>query len=253
MMFIIQQNIYEKKNISLYKIIMYSYISYICNDKYLPGIIALIKSLKHHNCKFNICILVTKGVSVKSNETILNLGANIKEVDEIHYKGKKSELIIDRYGKSNNSWMMFTKINIFKEIKFNKLLYIDADTVVLQNIDHIFDNDSNFSAVKGGSKMLNYDGIEAGVLLFKPSLDLYEELIKAMNSDTYDLRMSDQSLLNDFFLKHYSIDYLDEKWNRLQKKNGNTEGVYIYHWNGTKPWINNDISNFNIWNFYYSL
>ena len=154
---------------------MNAYISYICNDNYLPGIIVLIKSLKHHNCKFDICILVTKGVSVKSKETILNLGADVKEVNEIHYKGKKSELIIDRYGKSNNSWMMFTKINIFKEIKFNKLLYIDADTVVLQNIDHIFDNDSNFSAVNGGSKLLNYDGIESGVLLFKPSLDLYEE------------------------------------------------------------------------------
>ena len=234
-------------------IIMNAYISYICNDNYLPGTIALIKSLKHHNCKFDICILVTKDVSVKSKETILNLGANIKEVNEIHYKGKKSELIIDRYGKSNNSWMMFTKINIFKEIKFNKLLYIDADTVVLQNIDHIFDNNSNFSAVKGGSKMLNYDGIEGGVLLFKPSLDLYEELIKAMNSDTYDLRMSDQSLLNDFFLKHYSIDYLDEKWNRLQKKNGNIDGAYIYHWNGSKPWNNNDIPNFNTWNLYYNL
>ena len=38
----------------------------------------------------------------------------IKNVDEIHYQGKKAHLIEDRYGKQNNSWMTFTKINIWK-------------------------------------------------------------------------------------------------------------------------------------------
>jgi glycogenin len=232
---------------------MNAYVSYICNDNYLPGIVALIKSLKYHKCKNEIYVMVTKDVSLKSKEVLSKLGVIIKEVNEIHYKGNKSNLIEDRYGKQNKSWMMFTKINIWKEIPCEKLLYIDSDMVVLQNIDSIFEINSNISAVYGGSAYHKYQGIEAGVLLIKPSIDTYNNLIKAMNSDDYDLRMSDQTLINDYFLKHDKINYLDPKFNRLQKKNNNIDGAYIYHWNGQKPWNINNVPNFNIWNFYYNL
>ena len=113
---------------------------------------------------------------------------------------------------------MFTKINIWKENQYKKILYIDADMIVLQNIDFIFEINSNISAVYGGSNYHKYQGIEVGVLLIKPSIDTYNNLIKTMNSDNYDLRMSDQTLINDYFLKHDKINYLDSKFNRLQKK-----------------------------------
>jgi len=124
----------------------------------------------------------------------------IKNVDAIHYQGKLSHLIEDRYGKQNNSWMMFTKINIWKQTQYEKLLYIDADTIVLKNLDSIFEINENISAVFGGSLFHKYEGIEAGVLLIKPSMETYNKLIEAMNSDKYDLRMSDQTLINDYFL-----------------------------------------------------
>ena len=110
------------------------------------------------------------------------------------------------------------------------------------------------AAVRGGSTSHNYKGIEAGVLLIKPSMNTYKNLIKAMNSDKYDLSMSDQTLLNDYFNKHDKIKYLSSKYNRLQKNQKKTiEGAYIYHWNGKKPWNKATVQNFNIWNFYYEL
>lgn len=235
---------------------MNCYISYICNDDYLPGIVALVKSLKYHQCKHDIIVMITSGVSDKSIKIISDLGAIIKKIDEIHYSGNLSHTIEDRYGKKNISWMTFTKINIWKQPEYEKLFYIDADMVVLQNIDSIFEKnctENNISAVFGGSDYHKYKGIESGVLLIKPANKIYNGLVEAMNSDKYDLRMSDQTLINDYFLKHHNISYLDEKWNRLQKKNTNTDGAYIYHWNGRKPWQDKDIPNFNTWNFYYKL
>ena len=197
--------------------------------------------------------MITQDVSAKSIEMISNLGAGVKEVDEIHYKGNNSQLIEDRFGKKNHSWMMFTKINIWKQTEYDKVLYIDADIIVLKNIDSIFEINSNISAVFGGSEFHKYKGIEAGVLLIKPSTAIYYELVEAMNSDNYDLKMSDQTLINEYFLKHYGINYLDEKWNRLQKKNSNVCSAYLYHWNGQKPWQDNTVPNFDVWNFYYQL
>ncbi len=235
---------------------MNCYITYLCNDNYLPGIVALVKSLKYHKTKNHILVMVTKDVSSECTKNISNLGVIVKKVNEIHYQGKRKDLIRDRFGRENNSWMMFTKFNIWKETQYDKILYIDADTVVLQNIDSLFETNRMyaFAAVRGGSTSHNYKGIEAGVLLIKPSMNTYKNLIKAMNSDKYDLSMSDQTLLNDYFNKHDKIHYLSSKYNRLQKNQKKTiEGAYIYHWNGKKPWNKTTVQNFNIWNFYYEL
>ena len=42
---------------------MNCYITYLCNDNYLPGIVALVKSLKYHKTKNQILVMVTKDVS----------------------------------------------------------------------------------------------------------------------------------------------------------------------------------------------
>ena len=237
--------------------IMNCYITYLCNDNYLPGIVALIKSLKYHKTKNPIMVMVTKNVSSESTKIISKLEVILKKVNKIHYQGKKKHLILDRSGRKNNSWMTFTKMNIWKQTQYDKILYIDADTVVLHNIDSLFTdttNHGNICAVKGGSTHHNYKGIESGVLLIKPSINTYNNLIKAMNSDKYDLSMSDQTLINDYFNKHDKIHYLSSKYNRLQKIQKKTiEGAYIYHWNGIKPWNKATVQNFNIWNFYYQL
>lgn len=73
-------------------------------------------------------------------------------------------------------------------------------------------------AVKGGYVELNYSGIESGVMLIKPSVIIYNKLINALNSDHYDIKMSDQSFINDYFMANGNIKYLDEKWNSLQKR-----------------------------------
>tara|TARA_B100001094_G_scaffold322812_1_gene372706 strand:+ start:7494 stop:8192 length:699 start_codon:yes stop_codon:yes gene_type:complete len=232
---------------------MNAYVSYICNDAYLPGVIALIKSLKYNQCKSDILIMVTKDVSLNSKDIIFKLGAFINDIEEINYKGNNAHKIKDRYGKTNESWKMFTKLNIWKLCKYEKILYIDADTITLQNVDHLFDTNARFSAVMGGSKILKYYGIEGGVLLIEPSLDTYKNLIDAMNDDTDNLIMSDQSLINDYFSKRGEITVLDKRYNVLQKKNKHTKDAFIYHWNGVKPWNDRNISNFKIWNFFYEL
>ena len=99
---------------------MNAYISYICNDNYLAGVIALIKSLKYHKCNNDIIIMITDEVSENSINELTKLNVLIKMIDKIIYTGKLKNKIIDRYGKNNTSWMMFTKLNIWKFTEYNK-------------------------------------------------------------------------------------------------------------------------------------
>ena len=131
------------------------------------------------------------------------------------------------------------KLNIWKQTKYDKLIYLDADTIVLANIDELFDVEE-LGAVLGGSVYLKYLGIEAGVLVIRPSLDTYHDLINSMEDDDFDVKMSDQSFLNDYFKKTSQITAIPEKFNRLYKKNPNPIGCSIFHFNSNKPWMDPD-------------
>tara|TARA_E500000318_G_scaffold7911_1_gene7310 strand:+ start:6719 stop:7432 length:714 start_codon:yes stop_codon:yes gene_type:complete len=232
---------------------MNAYISYVCSDNFVPGVIALYNSLRESECYKDFIVLVTEDISKESREILLNKELYIIDVDKIYYNGKHKDRILDRYGKKDESWKMFTKLNIWKQTNYNKLIYLDADTIVLNNIDELFDVDE-LGAVLGGSQGLNYIGIEAGVLVVNPNLDTYNSLVKALEFDTYDIKMSDQSFLNDYFTRMESINHIPEVYNRLYKKNSNPIGAKVFHFNSSKPWISPETlskSCTNLWNYFY--
>lgn len=232
---------------------MNAYISYVCSDNFIPGVISLYNSVRLSNCNNDFLVLVTDDISEQNKERLRNKGMILVEVEKVYYNGNYRDKILDRYGKVNESWKMFTKLNIWKQVDYKKLIYLDADTIVLQNIDELFSVDE-LGAVKGGSVILQYDGIEAGVLVLSPSLETYNNLIEALGQDTYDIKMSDQSFLNHYFSKTNSITYIPEKFNRMYKKNTNPVGSAIFHFNSDKPWIDpNKIIKpcVEMWNYFY--
>lgn len=230
---------------------MNAYITYSCSDSYIPGIVALYKSLRSSGNTKDFIVMVTDDVTEKGKELLKNFDVKFFTVDKIHYTGDGT--VLSRY--KDNAWKMFTKLNIWKQIEYKKLVYLDADVLVLKNIDDLFDYDE-LSAVNGGSQMLGYNGIEGGILVIKPSNETFNELIKALNSDDYDIRMSDQSFLNDYFSRHKEITHLPETYNRRWKKRRDFDTCHIFHYNADKPWIcpeRIDENSLSLWNYYFNL
>jgi glycogenin glucosyltransferase len=146
---------------------------------------------------------------------------------------KRTSGIKDRY--KDNSWMMFTKLNLWRQTKYEKLVFIDADCLAIQNVDEMMDFPS-VSAVKD----IGYGGISAGVMVLTPSNEMFDDLMKDINSDVYDNTYSDQSYLN-WFLKDRKIwNEIPMEYNVLQKRVPFQNGIKIYHYNGQKPWITDD-------------
>ena len=232
---------------------MNAYITYVCSDNFIPGVVALYNSVRLSNCNHDFIVLVTDDVSEESRDILKQNDLKIVDADKIYYNGKNKDKILDRYGKVDQSWKMFTKINIWKQTEYSKLIYLDADTLVLKNIDELFEIDE-LGAVLGGSVMLNYSGIEAGVLVTEPNIKTYNNIIDALESDSYDIKMSDQSFLNDYFSKHGIINSIPETFNRMWKKNRNPGGSSIFHFNGSKPWIEPsslDYNSLSLWRHFY--
>ena len=231
-----------------------AFITYLCNDYFIEGAIALANSIRFTRSKYPIACMVTSEVTTEGRERLTKVGYELLDIERI--VPNRVSGIKDRY--KDNSWMMFTKLNLWRQLDYEKLVFIDADCLVLQNIDEMMDFPS-VSAVKD----VGYGGISAGVMVLTPGQEAFDDLMSDLESDVYDNTYSDQSYL-DWYLKDRKIwNEIPITYNVLQKRISFGHGIKIYHYNGQKPWINDEdhtccwrMGNnqiYQLWNQYYKM
>lgn len=132
----------------------------------------------------------------------------------------------------------FTKIALWRQMQFQKIVYVDADMVALRAPDELFDQPSSFAAVPDIGWP---DCFNSGLLVLSPNMgDYYGLLALAQRGISFD--GADQGLLNMHF----------RDWHRLSftyncTPSGNYQYVPAYrhfqssismvHFIGTdKPW-----------------
>lgn len=96
-----------------------------------------------------------------------------------------------------------SKLNLWKLIQYQKVVFLDADTVVLQNIDHLFDLDVEFAAAPdiGWPDIFN-----SGVFFAKPNIGTYAALRRLADADV-SFDGGDQGLLNTFYPTYHRLSF----------------------------------------------
>lgn len=93
----------------------------------------------------------------------------------------------------------FTKVNLWKQTQFRKIVYVDADVVALRAPDELFDLPYAFAAAPdiGWPDLFN-----TGVMVLTPNLgDYYALMAMAERGISFD--GADQGLLNMYFKDNY--------------------------------------------------
>lgn len=90
-----------------------------------------------------------------------------------------------------------TKLNLWTLSQYERILYLDADTLVLSNLDHLFPLLSH--VIFAASPELGFpDCFNSGVMLLKPNLTTFNDLTKiAKDIESFD--GGDQGILNFYF------------------------------------------------------
>lgn len=232
---------------------MNSYISVLSTDDYLPGVLVINKCLQLTNAKFPFTLLITENISHKTKKILKHYKINVKEIKSLFLKNHK----IDKW------YFTFSKLNIFSQTQFNKLVYIDLDMIITENIDHLF-NKPHFSSVNsGGFIYRDWIDLNSGLIVFEPSKQLFTDLIRIMNDNQY--YPGDQNILHKYYknwannkdlnlgyqynmfvshiplsiekLNYTAIDTIDDI-NKHTKPNN----IKVFHYINHKPWkkkINN--------------
>ncbi|XP_005999950.1 glycogenin-2 isoform X1 [Latimeria chalumnae] len=160
------------------------------NDVYCQGALVLEQSLRAHKTSRQLAILITPDVS-SGYRTVLH--AVFDEVVEVNMLDSKDTAHLALM-KRPELGVTFTKLHCWTLTQYRKCVFLDADSLVLCNIDELFDREELSAAPDAGWP----DCFNTGMFVFRPSLQTYSMLLQfAEEHGSFD--GGDQGLLNSYF------------------------------------------------------
>ncbi|CAF1494079.1 unnamed protein product [Didymodactylos carnosus] len=128
------------------RIVRHAWLTLLTNDKYVPGLLALTRSLKRANTSYPLVAMITlDSASQESQQSILNEGCLLRPIEGLFPEYDKTNLAFELF---IHSW---TKLRAFQMIDIcDKCVFMDADMIVLHNTDELLEleDNPNFAAAQ---------------------------------------------------------------------------------------------------------
>eukprot|EP00117_Sycon_ciliatum_P006085 scpid81710/ scgid9770/ Glycogenin-1 len=169
---------------------MEAFVTLTTNAAYSKGAVTLGQSLRNVGTTRRLVVLVSCGVPPSARDDLASVWDELIEVDVMNTPNPEN---LDLFGRPELG-VTLTKLYAWKLTMYQKCVFLDADTLVLQNIDDLFTRPEPSAAPDVGWP----DCFNSGVLVLVPSLKTYDELIRLLaQKGTFD--GGDQGLLNSYW------------------------------------------------------
>jgi len=219
-----------------------AYVTIITTPEYAYGAEVVWKTLRHFGSTRPFHALLEEDIPDTVEYRLQDVGFITRRISGLDNPNTKR--VEDR------PWFAttYTKLLIFNLTEFDKLIWLDADLLILENLDHLFERDIKDIAAAPESQPP--DRFNTGLMVVKPSTRLFNALMKAAKKiPSYD--GSDQGFLNLFFKNWYfrSAEHrLSFSYNVLQSLAWSygpgwdlvhKQGIKVLHFCGDasmKPW-----------------
>ncbi|XP_051764436.1 glycogenin-2 isoform X2 [Ctenopharyngodon idella] len=154
------------------------------------GCIVVGKSLRRHGTSRKLVVIISPSVSRAGRLALEDVFDEVVMVD-----------VLDSRDKAHLAWLgrpelgvTFTKLHCWTLTQFSKCVFLDADTLVLCNVDELFEYEELSAAPDPGWP----DCFNSGVFVFRPSLNTHTQILEhAAQHGSFD--GGDQGVLNTFF------------------------------------------------------
>ncbi|XP_014982375.2 glycogenin-2 isoform X7 [Macaca mulatta] len=216
-----------------------AFVTLATNDIYCQGALVLGQSLRRHRLTRKLVVLITPQVSSLLRVILSKVFDEVIEVNLID----SADYIHLAFLKRPELGLTLTKLHCWTLTHYSKCVFLDADTLVLSNVDELFDRGEFSAAPDPGWP----DCFNSGVFVFQPSLHTHKLLLQhAMEHGSFD--GADQGLLNSFF-RNWSTADIHKHLPFIYNLSSNTMYTYspafkqfgssakVVHFLGsTKPW-----------------
>jgi hypothetical protein len=226
-----------------------AYVSFLANDDFLPGVLVVHQSLREAKAAEELVVLVTPGVSAAARTCLGLLGVKVRPVAPI---GNPNQgLQYARYGDC------YSKLWAFGLVEYQKIVFLDADLLICDNLDCLFDK-PGWSAVNAGGLLPEYRHwveLNSGVMVIEPDGQVFSDMLRRIET-LPSKEGGDQGFLHAYFpawpqrpalhLDHrYNVatDLLERycrelpyHWPGPAADPGKTTIAVLHFWGPDKPW-----------------
>ncbi|KAK1893550.1 Glycogenin-1 [Dissostichus eleginoides] len=167
-----------------------AFVTLATTDNYAKGAMVLGQSLRNHNTTKKLVALIGPHVAEPCRDVLGTIFDEVRVVDVLD-SGDVAHLSLM---KRPDLGVTFTKLHCWTLTHYSKCVFMDADTMVLSNIDELFEREELSAAPDPGWP----DCFNSGVFVFTPSNETHEKLI-TFCSENGSFDGGDQGVLNSYF------------------------------------------------------
>ncbi|KAF6154803.1 hypothetical protein GIB67_032415 [Kingdonia uniflora] len=160
-----------------------AYVTLLYGDEFLLGVRVLGKSIRDTGSTKDMVVLVSDGVSDYAKKL---LEADGLIVELISLLANPNQVRPTRF------WGVYTKLKIFNMTNYKKVVYLDADTIVVKSIEDLFKCGKFCANLKHSERM------NSGVMVVQPSESVFKDMMsKVTTLPSYT--GGDQGFLNSYY------------------------------------------------------
>ncbi|KAM5563997.1 galactinol synthase 2-like [Rosa sericea] len=244
-----------------------AYVTFLAGNKdYVKGVVGLAKGLRKAKSQYPLVVAVLPDVPEEHRKILESQGCIVRDIEPVYPpENHQAEFAMAYYV------INYSKLRIFNFVEYSKMIYLDGDIQVFDNIDHLFHlPDGYFYAVMDcfcektwshtpqskigycqqcpekvqwpaelGSPPAPY--FNAGMFVYEPKLSTYNNLLTFLKN-TPPTPFAEQDLLNFFFRDVYKP--IPSEYNFIlamlwrHPENVKIDALKVVHYcaAGSKPW-----------------
>lgn len=229
----------------------HAYVTLVTNSDYAMAAVALVRSIILSGSEADIVVLYTEAVSQDVLTPLDDLGAQLQRVSHLlmsqafnqrHAKKNihtKSPFLKGEKPQFHTPLDNFIKLRLWEMDEYDRVVFLDADTIVVRNIDKLFDYPEFSAAPNVYETLADFHRLNSGVFVAKPSKHTYEAMLSELDQPEAYWRRTDQSFLEHFFKDWHGLpvffNMLQYVWFNLPEL-WDWKSVHIVHYQYEKPW-----------------
>ncbi|KAF1894270.1 hypothetical protein Lal_00004194 [Lupinus albus] len=243
-----------------------AYVTFLAgNGDYVKGVVGLAKGLRKVKTIYPLVVAVLPDVPREHRQILESHGCIVREIQPVYPPQNETQYAMAYYV------INYSKLRIWEFVEYKKMIYLDGDIQVYENIDHLFDmQDGHFYAVMDCfcEKTWNHTPqykigycqqcpnkvqwpielgqppslyFNAGMFVFQPCIHTYYDLLSTLQVIT-PTPFAEQDFLNMYFKDIYKpipLVYnfvLAMLWRHPENFDLHKVKVVHYCAAGSKPW-----------------
>jgi alpha-N-acetylglucosamine transferase len=228
-----------------------AFVTLVTNADYAMGATALARSISLTGTGADIVVLHTGGVDADRLVPLADLGCRLVVTDLLPL----SDAFNERHGRRNvhhaapfakgrkpdfhSPLDNFCKLRLWQLAEYDRCIFIDADALVLKNIDRYFAYPEFSAAPNVYESLADFHRLNSGVFVARPSHRTFEAMLIRLDTPDALWPRTDQTFLQNFFPDWHGLpvtmNMLQYVWFNMPAL-WDWASIGVLHYQYEKPW-----------------